>query len=436
MEPTTLERPQDLFGMRGAWPERLAAVVAMMREMSTQTDPQAMVRSYGARVRSLLPADAFLSLSRRDLAAPLYRITRYSGWTEEINPWTERDRLPILKGGILGDLIYGDVPRILNDFRVNPDDPAAEFLASARSLMAIPNYDRGSALNMTVRIGNEPNAFDLEQLPEHVWLSNLFGRATHSLALSDELKRAYEVVERELRVVADIQRSLLPKQMPEIPTLGLAAHYQTSRWAGGDYYDFFPIPDGRWGIMIADVSGHGTPAAVMMAITHSIAHAYPRLPDPPGRMLEYLNDRLCDAYTADNEAFVTAFFGVYDPSRRALTYACAGHNPPRLKRCEDGSIASLDGVSGLPLGLFAGQHYDEATVVLIPGDQVVFYTDGITEATDHAGRMFGLERLDEVLENCHLSADSLIREVLDALDKFSEGIAPADDQTILIAKVS
>ncbi len=110
-------------------------------------------------------------------------------------------------------------------------------------------------------------------------MSNLFGRATHNLVLSDQLKVAYEAVDYEMKVVADIQRSLLPMQMPSIPTLSLAAHYQTSHRAGGDYYDFFPLPDGKWGILIADVSGHGTPAAVLMAVTHSLAHTLPRPAD-------------------------------------------------------------------------------------------------------------------------------------------------------------
>ena len=438
LSPTTDDRNGgNPFGFRSEdWRQRLADIDAMMREMSSQTDPQAKVRAYGARFRKIMGDSQFIALSRRGLEFPRYRITRTSLWPEEVNPWTEKEKLPLLQGGLLGELIYGDEPRIIDDFRASPDDPAYEYLRGQRSLMAIPNYDQGVALNMTIRLSSAPDAFDRESFPEHVWMSNLFGRATHNLVLSDELKRAYEIVDRELKVVADIQRSLLPREMPQIPTLNLAAHYQTSRWAGGDYYDIFPLPDGKWGLLIADVSGHGTPAAVMMAITHSIAHAYPGPPDPPGKMLTWVNDRLTASYTADNEAFVTAFYGIYDPSRRELSYACAGHNPPRLKRCLDGSIASLDGVSGLPLGVMPGQHYDQKTLSLIPGDQVVFYTDGITEATDPDGRMFGLDRLDLVLENCHLTADGLIREVLDALDAFTEGQPPADDQTLLIAKVS
>lgn len=418
------------------WRERLDEVVAMMREMSQQTDPQAMVRAYGERVRHLISGDAFLAMSRRGLEAPWYRITRSSRWAEDINPWTQRDRLPLLSGGLLAELIYGDEPRIIDDLQVAPDDPAAEYLGRYRSLMALPNYDGGLALNMTIRLAREPAAFDYEQFPEMVWMSNLFGRATQNLVLNDELRRAYEMVDRELHHVAAIQRSLLPRELPAIPRLDLAAHYQTSRWAGGDYYDFFPLPDGQWGLLIADVSGHGTPAAVMMAITHSLAHSYPGHPTPPSVLLAHVNARLARLYTADSGTFVTAFYAIFEPRRRTLTYASAGHNPPRLKRCGGRRIDVLDGVGGLPLGLFDDIGYEQATVALEPGDQVVLYTDGITEATDPDGRMYGVPRLDEVLGRCQETADGLIRAILDDLARFTGDQPPADDRTLLVARVS
>src|SRR5262249_22682213 len=147
-----------------------------------------------------------------------------------------------------------------------------------------------------------------------------------------------------------------------------------SKWAGGDYYDVFALPGGRWGLLIADVSGHGTPAAVMMAVTHSIAHTYPGDPEEPAALLSFINHHLSTRYTADFETFVTAFYGIYDPPRRSLTYASAGHNPPRLKRCADGSVLALDGVGNLPLGVLDGLPYDQTTLALQPGDQIVFYT--------------------------------------------------------------
>jgi sigma-B regulation protein RsbU (phosphoserine phosphatase) len=418
------------------WRQRLTLVVETMKEMSEQTDPQEMSRAYGRRMRALRPTDRFVSLSRRDLRHPWFRVTRCSLWKEDINPWKQKDRLPLLQGGLFAELLYSDEPRLFEDVKVPDDDPAAEYVAGMGSMLAIPMYDQGVALNMIVVMRKEANAFPPEQVPEIVWSSNLFGRATHNLVLSERLKEAYEAVDYEMRVVADIQRSLLPTKMPDIPTMSLAAHYQTSRRAGGDYYDFFPLPDGKWGLLIADVSGHGTPAAVLMAVTHSLAHTYPGPAMPPGRMLEHVNHHLAALYTAQSDTFVTAFYGIYDPSRRELTYASAGHNPPRLKRCVDGTLALLDGVAGLPLGIAPAQTYHERTYQLVPGDQLVLYTDGITEAYNEHGEMFGLSRLDRVLENCAVAASGLLESVLDALKEFSGGQPPYDDQTILVAKIS
>ncbi len=417
------------------WQERLALVVEMMREVSRQTDPQAMVRAFGDRIRKLRPVDGIISLSRRDLEWPRYRITRSSAWKDDINPWKERDRLPLFEGGLLAELIYSDQPRIIDDLQIAPNEPAAEYLTGFRSLAAIPHYDGGVALNMVLIVNRQPHFFHPEEFPDMVLQSNLFGRATHNLVLSGEVKTAYDEVDRELKTIADIQRSLLPAKLPTIPTLELAAHYQTSRRAGGDYYDFFPLPDDRWGILIADVSGHGTPAAVLMAVTHAIAHSYPGPPAPADEMLRYVNHHLSTRYTSPQGTFVTAFYGIYDPATRTLRYACAGHNPPRLKRCASGAVLSLDGPPNLPLGVAEGEPYEERTFELRSGDLVIFYTDGITEAINPGGEFFGSERLDTVLARCRDSADDIVRGVLSALEQFTAGQAAIDDRTLVVAKV-
>jgi phosphoserine phosphatase RsbU/P len=424
--------------LEGDWPERLAFIADMMRDLSMQTNAQDMVRSYGTRVRRLIPAARWLSVSRRGLGPPHYRITRSSTWTEQIDPWNQKDRLPLLQGGLLGELLYGDEPRLIDDIAplLADDDPAFEYLAGFRSLMAIPHYDQGVAVNMVIMLQPEAGGFDPEKFPEWCWVSSLFGRVTHNLHLRDELKQAYEIVERELQVVADIQRSLLPQSLPKVPTLELASYYRTSRWAGGDYYDFFPLPEGRWGILIADVSGHGTPAAVMMAITHSLAHSLPGPADPPAALFAHVNQQLSRHYTAANEIFVTAFYGVYDPARRLLTYSSAGHNPPRIKSCAGGHVRSLEEVGGPPLGLFDDLEYEQTTLALKPGDVLAFYTDGITEAMDARNVQFGVHRLDEILSRCGLDAAEIIREVIGSVDEFTGGHPPEDDRTLLVAKVS
>ncbi len=420
----------------GEWQARLAQVVETMREMSRQTDPQEMNRAYRARMRHLLPVDGVVSLSRRGLTAPRFRVTRSSRWKEEINPWKEQHRLPLLEGGLLAELIYSDEPRLMGSLELSPADPAREYLEGHGSLAAIPLYDQGVALNMVVLLRKQPAAFVPEQFPELVWLSNLYGRATTNLVLVDQLREAYEEIDYELKVIANIQHALLPARMPAIPTMGLAAHYQTARRAGGDYYDFFPLAGGQWGLLIADVSGHGPAAAVVMAITHALAHTYPGTQLRPGELLEHVNGHLHARYTTAGDTFVTAFYGIYDPQTRRLTYASAGHNPPRLKRCSDGSLALLNAAGGLPLGLVPETRYEEAVSQLVPGDQLVLYTDGITEASGPDGTMFGLARLDKVLENCSVGASDLLRAVLEALDEFTAGRPPDDDRTLLVAKIS
>jgi sigma-B regulation protein RsbU (phosphoserine phosphatase) len=418
------------------WQQQLSLIVETMRDMSRHTDPQEMVRAYAQRIQDLLPIGRRLSLSRRGLKRPQYRITRSTTWAEEINPWTQKDRLPLFEGGLLARLIYGDEPQVFDDLELEPDEPAGEYLLGCRSLLAIPMYDQGESLNMVVLLREEPNGFPKDQIPDLVWKSNLFGRATSNLVLKDELQRAYQALDREFKIVGEIQKALLPAALPTIPTCDLAVHYQPAQRAGGDYYDLLPLPDGKWGIFIADVSGHGTPAAVLMAVTHCIAHTHPGPLMPSSKVLDYLNHHLALRYASLSETFVTAFFGIYDPARRTLTYSCAGHNPPRLKRCHDGSLLSLDGVGSLPLGVSPDSRYEVAEQELQRGDQIVFYTDGITEAQNQHGELFGIERLDQALENCSLEAQSLLDSVLASVAEFTDGRAADDDRTIIVARIT
>lgn len=420
---------------RLAWQERLAHIVDTMRQMSLFSDPQEMVSFYGDRMERYYRYDGFISLSRRDLSAPYYRITRSSRWTEEIDPWRHRDRLPILSGGLLGELIYSDQPRLMTDLRVDPADPAFEYLEGMGSLVAIPHFDRGQALNMVVTLLRNPRGIDPEEFPEAVWMSNLFGRATNTLVLTRQLGEAYTALDRELKVVAEIQRSLLPSTLPDVPGLDFAAHYQTSKRAGGDYYDFFQLPGGRIGFLVADVSGHGTPAAVLMAILHAIAHLQPVGDAAPHEMLAFINRTLSRKYTVDSGMFVTAFYAIYDPATRRLQFCSAGHNPPRIRvgftgPC--GPVLSLDQAQGLPLGVLEGATYHSAEVVIDPGDALVLYTDGFTEAFGPTGDMYGVERLDKVISCKHVSAAALLDAVLEDVREFTGTVPAGDDRTMIV----
>jgi sigma-B regulation protein RsbU (phosphoserine phosphatase) len=421
---------------RKPWQEELQIIDRTMRAISSITDPEELVTAYWTGIGSLIPFVDYISVSRRNVPRPEYLITRSSRFTEDINPWTQRDRLPRFSTGIIGELIYANEPAVVNGLvaRLKPDEPAMFYLGDAARLIALPQYDGGESLNMTIMLLPAEKEFDYSIIPMLHWQASLFGRGTANQVLKNQLAGALAELDRELQVVGDIQKSLLPAKLPRIPGFDMAAFYRTSARAGGDYYDFFPLGDGSWGMFIADVSGHGTPAAVLMAITHAIAHAQPGTHAPPAELLRYLNNALTRSYTHGG-TFVTAFYAVLDPKSRTLTYSRAGHNPPRLVR--RGKIIALDGNNALPMGIEVDQDHEQSTIALQRGDLLLLYTDGITEAAPPARRgesrtLFGVTRLDDLLLQCDgESAAECIECVRAEVAKYCNNAPPTDDQTLI-----
>ncbi len=425
----------DFFDTRTRnWRARMAISADLMRELSRYTEPQEMYRVFTRRMSQLFPTTRQITLSRRGVERPDVRITRFNLWHDMPDPFVNWDRFPTLTGGIFESLLYADEPRLIDDVQIPTDDPAGDYLAGQRSLLAIPIFEHGLASNVIVLTREEPMAFAPEQIPELVWMTNLFGRATQSLVLSQRLRSAYETADAEIREIAELQHSLLPSEPPRIPGIDVAMHYRTANRAGGDYYDFFPLPDGSLSVLIADVSGHGTPAAVLMAIAHSIAHAATATPGQPGAFLMHLNANLAGRYNRHSGSFITAFAARLDPVKNRLTYASAGHVPPRLLRAADGSRIPLNRVQRLPLGIGSTRtQYPEQTIDLLPGDQVVLFTDGVTESVNRKGDVFGVERLDAVLAARPVGANTVLDRILKDLDSFTNG-KPTDDRTIVVLR--
>lgn len=419
------------------WQRRIELVDELMRAVSLETDPQALVRTYAKGASALFHTDQIVSVSRRDAAEPWYRITRSRRFAREINPWEQKAELPLITGGLLGEWLYDGRPRFVERFEADEMDPAHFHLKDMHAAFVLPQYDRGRAVNMTIMLWEDAGKVNREQLPNALWQGNLFGRTTHTLVLRKQLAGAYESLDREMRLVGAMQRALLPQELPEIPGVELAAEYITSQRAGGDLYDLFPMADGSWGLFIGDVSGHGTPAAVIMAITHALAHAHPGPPEPPDLLMTYLNERLSRHYTSRTPAFVTAFYGVFTPKANgrgpALRYSNAGHPPPRIVR--DGRVITLDAARGLPLGVDDREKYSAAEVTLSPGDLLMLFTDGISEAFNPASQLFGFARLDDALSGSGQSARGAIDAVLRSVGLWAQGRPPADDQTMLTMRV-
>lgn len=424
------------------WTEELAIIDETMKAISGIRDPEELVGTYWDGIGKLVTIGDYVSTSRRGESPPWYLVTRSSRFTEHFNPWTQRGQLPRLQGGLLGEIAFANAPVIIDDLpaRLSKSDPGYFYLEGFQSLVALPQYDGGEGLNVTAMLMPKGKEMDRSMIPILHWQSGLFGRGTQNLVLRNQLSAALAELDRELQVVGEIQRSLLPREVPKIPGCELAADYVTSARAGGDYYDFFPLADGQWGLFIADVSGHGTPAAVLMAITHAIAHAQPGTHTPPGALLEYLNTQLSKSYT-ESGTFVTAFYGVFDPAARTLTYSSAGHNPPRLVSA-GGRVTALAEAASLPLGVLDGQKYQQARIVLSKGDLVLLYTDGITEAMpkdrgQQPLRLFGVERLDAAISAREVgeSSDKCLKRIREAVAAFSGEVSPADDQTLVLMKV-
>jgi len=421
----------DFFG-EGGWEERLGHIVNTVRELSHAFEPQAMVERSAERMQEFMPVRRLLTATRRGFEPPYYGFARVRSWEEKAELTQDPSAFDEVRGGVLGELLFAGEPRIIEELRVAADDPAARYLAGQGSLIAIPVFDQGVAVEMVFQTRDRPRAFNPERFPEMVWLTNVLARAAFYAGTAEQLRRANAKLDRDLGYIATLQQALLPRAVPDIPGMRVAVRYEPSERSGGDYYDFFNLPDGRFGILLADISGHGTATAVLMAITHSIAHLYPRAAARPSSLLGFLNRHLAARYTAGTNTFVTAFHAIYDPVRKRLSYAVAGHPAPRLLR--DGSLTLLDRGRGPPLGLWVTQRYTDSTVAVRPGDDLVLFTDGLTEARDPDGEVFGENRLDEALGAAG-DFDGLVDTLASAVAGFARERALEDDWTILALRV-
>jgi serine phosphatase RsbU (regulator of sigma subunit) len=251
--------------------------------------------------------------------------------------------------------------------------------------------------------------------------------------LRREVQNQRDQLEHELEVVSEVQRRLLPKRLPKIEGLNLAAHYETSRYAGGDYYDIIEISDNQWGFMVADAEGHSAPAAVLMAMTCSLLHSYSGPPTDPAEVLTYINRTLCKV--AD-PSFVTALYAVFDADQRTLRFARAGHPPPMIYRREENKSVELTGKGVFPLGIYPYDQIPVHETRLGSGDRLLLYTDGVTERFDMEGNAYGENRLlkglaADAVDNPRLILDGIIKDV----QRFAGGRPPDDDQALVLGVI-
>ena len=310
------------------------------------------------------------------------------------------------------------------------DSPAVRQLRANGVKLVVPLISQGELiglLNLGPRLSEQDYSVDDRRL-----LEKLAAQASPAVRVAQLVReqeaevRSRERIEQELRVAQLIQQQFLPKTLPNLPGWQIAAFYRAAAEVGGDFYDFIELPGGKIGLVVGDVSGHGVPAALVMATTRSILRTEaPRLVTP-SNVLERANEFL-HADIPQN-MFVTCLYAVLDPHTGALRYANAGHDLPFVRR---GTQVTELRATGMPLGAMPGMRYEEKQTTLEAGDVILLHSDGIAEAHDKRHEMFGFPRMGKLFGQLG-SGHELIDGLLDSLHEFTgAGWEQEDDITLV-----
>jgi serine phosphatase RsbU (regulator of sigma subunit) len=236
-----------------------------------------------------------------------------------------------------------------------------------------------------------------------------------------------EAIEQELQVARSIQQASLPKEAPALEGWQITPYYQPAREAGGDFYDFLELKDGRLGLVVGDATGKGVPAALVMASARSMLRAVAQASESPGEVLRRVNDPLFTDIPPN--MFVTCFYAILEPKSGLLLYANAGQDLPYLWH---GGEAEELRARGMPLGLMPGMSYEEKEIELDAGEGVLFYSDGLVESHDPKGEMFSFPRLRALIAQHHEEERALGDFLMEELYSFvGEGWEQEDDITLL-----
>ena len=255
------------------------------------------------------------------------------------------------------------------------------------------------------------------------------------MLLKKELTQAYESLDYELRLVANLQRRLLPKQLPQCESHQSAVCYEPCSRAGGDYYDLYQDDNGAWVVAVADVSGHGASASVLMGMLRALLKVFAAQGGSAADIINRLNSALLDNI-GDDPDFISGFVGLIDPTGRKLNYCAAGHGDMMILGPEKGRLVRLP-AGGTVLGCFETA-WSEDFVELESGQSLVLYTDGLIEAVNSLGEEFGRSRLEDLLKSMDpcLSPGELVETIRDEVREFTQDAILTDDLTLFVVKFS
>jgi sigma-B regulation protein RsbU (phosphoserine phosphatase) len=332
-------------------------------------------------------------------------------------------RLKVGKEGLVGYVAATGQMRYAPDVSVDPYYIACE--ADTRSEVAIPLVVEGELVGVFTASHRDVDAFDADQLWLFQSLCTHIGVAVKNACRFQQERSEREKMSREAQEARSIQQALLPKSSPFIPGFAVTGLSIPAGAIGGDWYDFIDLGDGCWGLVLADVSGKGTAAALLMSATRAMLRSLAENSCTPSEVLTKLNKLLVEDFPSGR--FVTMVYAVLDPAKATLTYANAGHLPPLLVEGADVKFLQTD--MGLPLGIRHGS-FSETTVQLPEQFRIALYSDGITEATGPDDEEYGLARLAAYVQRPDACPETLLEDVR----AFANGAGLRDDATVIMLR--
>jgi sigma-B regulation protein RsbU (phosphoserine phosphatase) len=299
------------------------------------------------------------------------------------------------------------------------------------SQINIPLLTKDRPVGVMSLEGHENCCIDAEHEKVLNALANQMAIAIENAQLYEEILTREKKLESDTELAREVQRSMLPDEAPVVPGFELASSYLPADNIGGDFYDYLRLPEGRTGIVIADVSGKGVAAAMIMAASRGAVRSAAQHQTDPAALLHAANRRLYR--DIKRNVYITACYGVLDPAQGIFSYSSAGHFPPILVR-ENGEHSYLE-AGGTILGMFDGVGYEEETLTMASGDLICFYTDGIVEAFNKNDEPFGEERLEKLLKRTrHHPASEIMRLIISSVQEFASGREQHDDMTVIVLK--
>jgi sigma-B regulation protein RsbU (phosphoserine phosphatase) len=406
--------------------ERFRLLLEISEKISGTLDLDELLGHLVDTLRSVVGYDAAgIYVIKRDGDQPVIESMVTRGYD---SPDAQHDLLLKFGEGLVGYVISTGKSVIIPDVKADPR--YVEARRRTRSEMTAPITLNERVIGAFNLESDRPAAFTEADVEVLQFFANAAAISIEKAVLHEELVEKKRI-ESQLEVARKVQASLLPDKPPALPGYDVAAINLPTYEVGGDYYDYIEFPDQQLGVAIADVSGKGVPAALIMATFRAALRTQVRNDFSLSHVMSAVNFLLWES-TADNQ-FVTAVYGVLDPATGRFTYTNCGHNSPLLLRL-DGSIEELNR-GGPALGVFEHVQYEESIVTLTPGDALVLYTDGVVEAANEDGKEFGQRRFEHTLRGAtDLASRKVIRAIIDATRAFSGTDSYADDFTIVVVK--